>query len=144
MNQPTRTPRSRARPTKAPSLLSIATDTGTYKVLLPVLLSAGLGWVNHSIDRQTESSNRQNEHMQSIDSTLQSLKRSQEMDKQDLVNRVAAIEKYIPDKVAERNQQMNIVNQQISDLTKSVVDLKESVVLLTYKIEADHTGNRKK
>lgn len=128
MTQPERRRQPSAR---APSPLRLATDSGTYKVLLPIILSAGLGWLNNSIDKQTA-------HIASMEQSIQKVQRDQELDKTNLVNRVEKIEKFIPDKVQERNEQMAAMNRQIADLAKSVTDLKESVTMLTYRFDSDH------
>lgn len=128
MNQPAE--RRRTPPAKVQSPLRQATDTGIFKIVVPTILGFALTFVNNSVKEQTAT-------VSSLKDAVQELKRSQELDKVDLANRVAAIEKFIPAKSAERDHQMEAMNQQISDLTKSVADLKDSVLLLTYKVDPD-------
>lgn len=98
------------------SLLRTATDSGMFKLLFPVIVTAAIGMLNNSVNK--------------VDTHLENIDRAQQksvLDTAEVVSRVTAIEKLIDSKSPQRDQQ-------ISDLTKSVETLKQSVELLNYRV----------
>lgn len=104
------------------SLLRTATDSGMFKLLFPVIVTAAIGMLNNSV-------NKVDTHLENIDRAQQKT----DLQTADVISRVVAIEKVIEQKSPERDRQ-------ISDLTSSIATLKQSVELLNYRVsELDHS-----